>query len=102
MDPAKIIKQLNSKEKRTLVLLCLLSLGAVSSWLLFSPNGILALLDVKKQVAAVKAENELLKEENRLLQQKIDRIRNDPAFLEDLARREYDLLKKNEAVFEFK
>ncbi|MBI4792366.1 MAG: septum formation initiator family protein [Deltaproteobacteria bacterium] len=102
MDPTKIIKQLNSKEKRTLVLLCMLALGALGCWLLFSPNGILAFFDVKKQVAAVKAENELLKEENRLLQLKIDRIKNDPAFLEELARREYDLLKKNEAVFEFK
>jgi cell division protein FtsB len=101
MDPAKIIKQLNSKEKRTLVLLGLLSFGAVCGWLLFSPNGILALLEVKKQVAAVKAENEQLTEENRLLQQKIDRIKNDPAYLEEIARREYKLLKKNEAVFEF-
>jgi cell division protein FtsB len=102
MDPAKILKQLNSKEKRWLLLVCMLSFGAVSCWLLFSPNGILTYHNVKKQLAEVKAENEQLKEENRLLQQKIDKIKNDPAYLEEIARREYDLLKKNEAVFEFK
>ncbi|MCK9296086.1 MAG: septum formation initiator family protein [Desulfobulbaceae bacterium] len=102
MDLAKIIKQLNSKELRTLILLSILSGCAVIAWLFFAPNGIVTYYHLQEQIAAVKAENEQLKEENRLLQQKIDKIKNDPAYLEDLARREYDLLKKNELVFEFK
>ncbi|MFZ5770424.1 MAG: FtsB family cell division protein [Thermodesulfobacteriota bacterium] len=102
MHLAKIIKQLNSKEHRTLILVSILSGFAVIAWLFFSPNGILTYYHLKKQIEAVKAENDQLKEENRLLQQKIDKIKNDPAYLEELARRDYDLLKKNELVFEFK
>jgi cell division protein FtsB len=102
MDLAKIIKQFNSKELRTLILVCILSVCAVTAWLLFSPNGILTYYHLKHQIEAVKAENERLKEENLLLQQKIDKIKNDPAYLEELARKEYNLLKKNELVFEFK
>ncbi|MCJ7602230.1 MAG: septum formation initiator family protein [Desulfobulbaceae bacterium] len=102
MDLAKIIKQFNSKELRTLILVSILSVCAVTAWLLFAPNGILTDYHLKKQIEAVKAENEQLKEENRLLQQKIDKIKNDPAYLEELARKEYNLLKKNELVFEFK
>ena len=102
MDLSKIIKQFNSKELRTLILVCILSVCAVTAWLLFSPNGILTYYHLKQQIEAVKAENEQLKEENRLLQQKIDKIKNDPAYLEELARKEYNLLKKNELVFEFK
>lgn len=102
MDLTKIFKQLNSKELRTLILVTILSVCAVTAWLFFSPNGILTYYHLKKQIEAVKAENEQLKEENRLLQQKIAKIKNDPAYLEELARQEYDLLKKNELVFEFK
>lgn len=102
MDLSKIIKQFNSKELRTLILVSILSVCAVTAWLLFSPNGILTYYHLKQQIEAVKAENEQLKEENRLLQQKIDKIKNDPAYLEELARKEYNLLKKNELVFEFK
>ncbi|MEW6290624.1 MAG: septum formation initiator family protein [Thermodesulfobacteriota bacterium] len=102
MDLKKIIKQLNSKELRTLILVSILSVSAAAAWLIFSPNGILTYYHLKKQIEAVKAENDLLKEENRQLQQKIDKIKNDPAYLEELARQEYDLLKKNELVFEFK
>jgi cell division protein FtsB len=102
MDLSKIIKQFNSKELRTLILVSILSVCTVTAWLLFSPNGILTYYHLKKQIEAVKAENERLKEENLLLQQKIDKIKNDPAYLEELARKEYDLIKKNELIFEFK
>jgi cell division protein FtsB len=35
------------------------------------------------------------------LQNEIDRLNNDPSYLEDIARKEYGLLKKNEKVYDF-
>ena len=102
MDLAKILNQLNSKEFRTLILITVLSGCSVIAWLFFSPNGIVTYYHLRKQIETVKAENEQLREENRLLQQKIDKIKNDPAYLEELARKEYNMLKKDELLFEFK
>jgi cell division protein FtsB len=102
MDLAKILKQLNSKELRTLILVGFLAGCAVIAWLFFSPKGILTYYHLRKEIEAVKAENMQLQEENRLLQQKIEKIKNDPAYLEELARQEYDMLKKDELLFEFK
>ncbi|MBI5557849.1 MAG: septum formation initiator family protein [Deltaproteobacteria bacterium] len=102
MDLKKIFRHLNKTEMRALVLVGILSLCAAGAWLFFSNNGILAYHNLQQRIATVQAENEQLKEENRQLQQKIDKIKNDPAYLEETARRDYDLLKKDEVIFEFK
>lgn len=102
MGLTKTIKQLNHKEFRLLVLICFLSLCALIAWLLFSANGILTYRDLKKQLADVQLINEDLEEENRLLREKIDKIVNDPNYLEEVSRDEFNLLKKDEVVFEFK
>ncbi|OKY76901.1 MAG: hypothetical protein BM485_02255 [Desulfobulbaceae bacterium DB1] len=95
-------KLLNTKEIRLLVFFCVFSLCAVALWLTFSPNGILAYRAAKKQMENVQAENARLKEENRQLQETLDKISNDPSYLEEIARSEHKFLKKNETVFEFK
>ncbi len=102
MDPAKTFKQLNNRELRTLILIGILSLCCVIVWLFLSPKGILAYYNLKKQLIVVSNENEQLKQENRQLQEKIEKIQKDPAFLEQVARKEYDLLKKDEILFKFK
>lgn len=42
-----------------------------------------------------------IEEENSKLQKDIDRLHNDPEYLERIAREEHGLLKKNERVFDF-
>ncbi len=46
-------------------------------------------------------QNVVLEEENAQLSKEIEQLQNDPAFLEEVARQKYKLLKKNEKVFEF-
>jgi cell division protein FtsB len=48
------------------------------------------------------AENKRLAEENKALQKEIDRLQDDPAFLEEKARKEYGMLKENEVLYIFK
>ncbi|MFH1217942.1 MAG: septum formation initiator family protein [Pseudomonadota bacterium] len=102
MRQAKNFKLLNTKEIKTLVLFCIFALCMVAAWLTFSPNGMLAYRSVKNQMESVQAENSRLREENRLLQETLDKIKNDPSYLEEVARSEHNFLKKNETVFEFK
>ena len=42
-----------------------------------------------------------LEKENHDLRAEIDGLLNDPEYLEEIARKEYGLLRKNERVFDF-
>ena len=78
-----------------LVLLALL-------WIIFAPgSGVVTLLNKKSELKKMQHEKAQIEGQIDALQKDIDRLHNDPAYLEDLARREYGLLKKNEKVFDF-
>ena len=75
------------------VLLCL--------WLFFAPNGVLRYYRLRQEIEAVKNETTSLEDQNSILLKDVQRLQNDPAYLEDVARDEYDLIRKNEMVFDF-
>lgn len=71
-------------------------------WLLFAPgNGLFSILSERKQLQALQAETEHLVRENAQLQAEVDKMKNNPAYLEDVARRDFGLLKPNERVYDF-
>ena len=49
----------------------------------------------------MKVKNKRLEEENAILREEIDRLKHDPTYLEEKARKEYGLLKKNEMLYKF-
>jgi cell division protein FtsB len=57
---------------------------------------------MKLEVKTLKAQNEALTQKNTELQQKVNRLKNDPGFLEDIARQELKVIAKDEIVFKFK
>ena len=57
---------------------------------------------MKLEVNTLKAQNEAISKKNTELQQKVNRLKNDPAFLEDIARQELKVIAKDEIVFKFK
>ena len=72
-------------------------------WIIFSPVGLKQAFEANRQLRQVKTENESLQQENLALRKEIDRLKkNDPAYLEEIARKEHGLVKKNELIFEFK
>jgi len=97
-------RKLTLRQKRQLQIL-----GAAISlllilWAVFSPSyGILRYYHLKNELAALKADNEKLLKENQTLQAEIERLkREDPEYIEEVARKKYDLIKKNEVIFSFK
>ncbi|MFV0439167.1 MAG: FtsB family cell division protein [Desulfopila sp.] len=83
---------------RAVVLLLLLGLV----WVLFAPgNGIYAIFSKRHQVESLDAETLHLQKDNAVLQGEIDKMKNDPAYLEKVARRDFGLLKPNERVYDF-
>ncbi len=70
-------------------------------WIVFSPTtGLYALLKQKRTLARLEKKTVELRQENKRLQKKLDRLRNDKQYLEEVARKE-GLMKKNERVYDF-
>lgn len=71
-------------------------------WLLFAPGtGIYSLLKVRNKTSRLEQETQELIQANKDLQAEIERLKNDTAYLEQIAREKYGMLKKNERVFDF-
>lgn len=71
-------------------------------WVLFAPgNGVVALLNQRSELREMQAETERLRVQNQQLQVELERLRKDPEYLEEIARKDYGLLKKNERVYDF-
>lgn len=93
-----------TKAERRLVKRIIIGLAAVSVlWLLFAPDwGLVHYRRLRKQIDSLALENKNLEHRNAELNKEIYRLRNDDAYLEEVARQKYGLLKKNETVYEVK
>jgi len=70
-------------------------------WLLFAPHGVVRYCRLRQEVEAVKSEAASLEEQNSNLVEDVSRLKKDPTYLEDVAREEYGLIRKNEMIFDF-
>ena len=55
----------------------------------------------RSELKTLRQETIQLEQENTRLQAEIDLLQNDSEYLEDIARKDYGLLKKNEQVYDF-
>jgi cell division protein FtsB len=69
-------------------------------WLTLSPWGAVGYFRLRHELAELRAANLELAAINRGLEEEIVRLKNDPAYLEKVAREQYGLLKKNELVYQ--
>lgn len=89
------------QEKRFYRIVAVL-LTASLAWLILAPqSGVLALLQKRAKMKSLQHKTLLLERSNKELEQEINRLRTDPAYLEEVARREHGLLKKNEIIYDF-
>lgn len=71
-------------------------------WILFAPGtGVVALLKKRKELHSLQQKTVELEEDNNKLNKDIERLQNDSGYLEEIARKEYGLLRKNERVYDF-
>lgn len=89
------------KEKNPIKAVILLLLALLALWMLLSPYGPWQYSRISRELAGLREENSRLEQENHELLIEIERLRNDPEYIEELARREHGLLKKNELIFNF-
>jgi cell division protein FtsL len=74
----------------------------VALWLVFSPHhGLIALYRANRELQETMAQNQTLEEENKNLRAELNRLKNDPDYIEKLARKDLGLIKKNEVLYDF-
>ncbi|WP_163340295.1 septum formation initiator family protein [Desulfopila sp. IMCC35008] len=88
------------KNRLRKVCIALTCLGVL--WVLFAPNqGVVSLLRQRSELKELQAEKERLRLENEKLTAELEQLRNDPEYLEEIARKDFGLLKKNERIYDF-
>ena len=71
-------------------------------WVVFSSRtGIVRFFQTNKEREAVQTTNKDLEQKNKRLQDEVDRLENDPATIEEVARKQFGLIKKNEIIYDF-
>ena len=96
-------RDLTKAERRFIKRIIICVAAASILWLLFAPSsGLFHYRRLQKQIDSLAEENRDLEQRNAELKKEIYRLQNDDAYLEELARQKYGLLKENETVYEVK
>ena len=89
------------RKERILLAGSIVFLIALAYWILFGPFNAIHYYKVVRELDEVKRENSELASHNEMLREEIEKLTNDPAYLEEVGRKKFGLLKKNEIVFDF-
>ncbi|RJR41061.1 MAG: septum formation initiator family protein [Deltaproteobacteria bacterium] len=99
--PAGEGTQKGGKNRRFLLGVLGFAALAVAFLALFSHQGLYKIYCLRQEREAMEQENLRLAAENASLARTIDRLQNDPEMIQDLIRRELNLVKKNEIILQF-
>lgn len=89
------------QERRLLKIISVLCVIALL-WILFAPgSGLVTYISKRSELRTLEKQTVQIEQENRDLQKDVDRLLNDPEYLERIAREKHGLLKNNERVFDF-
>lgn len=69
---------------------------------IFGDKGFADLNQLKGELEEMNHQNAQLEQENLALYRHIDRLRNDPAFIENVARQELGMIGKDEVIIKFR
>ena len=95
-------KKLTPLQENRLLKIIIVLVVLTIVWLLFAPGtGVYSLVKQRSRTAELERQTEALIKTNEELRAEIERLKHDQAYLEQVAREKYGLLKKNERVFDF-
>jgi cell division protein FtsB len=93
---------LSPLQQKKLYRISILLVGILLLAIFFTPGkGLFFLRKQKIQVATLNAEKQAMVEKNNALREDIKRVTTDMRYLEEVAREQHGLLKKEEMVFDF-
>ena len=95
-------KKLTPLQENRLLKIVIVLIGLAVVWLCFAPGtGVYSLIKQNSRTTELQQQTEALIQSNEELRAEIERLKHDQAYLEQVAREKYGLLKKNERVFDF-
>ncbi len=87
-----------TKRQRILISITAFLLVSLFFFIIFSEHGLLDLNLLKKEKKVLVEQNEQLARENLSLSIEIDRLENDPRYIENVARQELGMIGKDEII----
>jgi cell division protein FtsB len=85
-------------KQKILISFCTLTLFSMLLFILFSDKGLSDLFKLRSERDRLMNQNVQLKKENDTLYRTIERLRNDPDYIESVARKELGMIKKDEVI----
>ncbi|MFP4039181.1 MAG: FtsB family cell division protein [Desulfosudaceae bacterium] len=89
-------------QSRIVFALAGLGLLWLAGMILFGRNGYLDYLDLEDRLARIESENQAVAEENARLRRLVSRLKNDPDYIEHVARKELGMVGKDELIYRYK
>lgn len=84
------------------LLICIVFMAAMLGLICFGDNGIVELYLLRKERDRITEGNEQLHKENTVLYRQVDRLQNDPAYIEEAARQNLGMVGKKEIILRFR
>lgn len=81
--------------------LAVLAVALMLTLALFGEEGLIRAFKLSRERDLQRQQVEALQDENRALRQEIELLRNDPRYLEGVARRELGMVREDELVYQF-
>jgi cell division protein FtsB len=89
-------------KKNILLVLAIVTMCLMLLFIVIGENGISDLYRLKKQKENLSQKNDELKKENITYYREIDRLKHDPRYVEDVARKELGVIGKDEVIIKVK
>jgi len=87
-----------SDRQKILLSIVILVLFSLLLFIMFSDNGLADLFKLKSEKDRLLQENIRLKRENLTMYRTIERLKNDPEYIESIARKELGMIQKGEVI----
>ncbi len=87
-----------TQRQRIILSITAFLLAALFCFTIFSEHGLVDLNLLRQEQNSLQESNEQLSRENLSLSVEIDRLENDPGYIEDVARRELGMIRKDELI----
>ncbi len=99
---AKPKQKLSEQQESRVIKIVLALLIIAVLWIVFAPgSGVVSLMSKRSELKKLQKETTQIEQRIDQLQGDIDRLHKDPKYLEEVARKDFGLLKKNEKVYDF-
>ena len=87
-----------SDRQKILLSIVIVLLFSLLVFIMFSDSGLADLFKLKSERDRLLQENARLKRENLTMYRMIERLKNDPEYIESIARKELGMIKKGEVI----